>query len=77
MKNLIEFCRKFRTEVLKMTLLEVEQKTHVPLKTISGFENGRSTNINHLNIYYSLCTTKEQRGLFIDGFDKAMDKDRL
>lgn len=77
MEKLIKFCKNFRIEVLKMTLLEVEQKTHVPLKTISGFENGRSTNINHLNIYYSLCITKEQRALFIDGFDKAMGKDIL
>ena len=33
--------------------------------------------LSHLNLYYLLCKTKEQRALFIQGFDKAMDLDRL
>ena len=77
MKHLINFCRDFRTEVLKLTLQEVENISFTPVKTLSAFENGRSTNINHLNLYYLLCNTKEQRALFIKGFDKAMDLDRL
>ena len=77
MKHLINFCRDFRTEVLKLTLQEVENISFTPVKTLSAFENGRSTNINHLYLYYLLCKTKEQRALFIQGFDKAMDLDRL
>ncbi len=77
MKHLINFCREFRTEVLKLTLREVENISFTPVKTLSAFENGRSTNIHHLNLYYLLCTTKEQRSLFVQGFDKAMDLDRL
>ena len=77
MKHLINFCRDFRTEVLKLTLQDVENISFTPVKTLSAFENGRSTNINHLNLYYLLCKTKEQRALFIKGFDKAMDLDRL
>lgn len=77
MKHLINFCRDFRTEVLKLTLQEVENISFTPVKTLSAFENGRSTNINHLNLYYLLCETQEQRALFIRGFDKAMDLDRL
>ena len=77
MKHLINFCRDFRTEVLKLTLQEIENLTFIKVKTLSAFENGRSTNINHLNVYYGLCKTKEQRALFIQGFDKAMDLDRL
>ena len=77
MKHLINFCRDFRTEVLKLTLQEVENISFTPIKTLSAFENGRSTNINHLNLYYLLCKNKEQRKLFIQGFDKAMDLDRL
>ena len=74
MQNLLSFCKKFRKEILNLTLQEMEYKTGVPLKTISSFENGRSTNINHLSIYYSLCETKEQRKQFLDGFDNAMKK---
>lgn len=74
MKNVTNFCRKFRIEVLKLTLQEVENISFTPVKTLSAFENGRSTNINHLNLYYLLCRNEEQRSLFIQGFIKAMDK---
>ena len=75
MKNLLLFCKKFRKEVLNLTLHEMGDKTGIPLKTISSFENGNSTNINHLNLYYKLCDSKEKREQFIQGFDSAMDKD--
>lgn len=74
MKYLISFCKDFRMKVLKLTLQEVQNLTNIPLKTISSFENGNSTNINHLSIYYSLCETKEQRKQFLDGFANAMKK---
>lgn len=77
MKNVINFCRDFRTEVLKLTLQDVENISFTPVKTLSAFENGRSTNINHLNTYYLLCKTQADRNEFIKGFDKAMDLDRL
>ena len=75
MQNLLSFCKKFRKEILNLTLQEMEQKTGVPLKTISSFENGNSTNIKHLNLYYKLCDSKQKREQFIQGFDNAMDKD--
>lgn len=76
MKHLTNFCRDFRTEVLKLTLQDVENKAFIPVKTLSAFENGRSTNVKHLITYYLLCNTNEQRALFIQGFNKAMDLDR-
>ena len=75
MQNLLSFCKKFRKEILNLTLQEMEYKTGVPLKTISSFENGRSTNIKHLNLYYKLCDSKQKREQFIQGFDSAMGKD--
>ena len=75
MQNLLSFCKQFRKEVLNLTLQEMEDKTGIPLKTISSFENGNSTNIKHLNLYYKLCDSKIKREQFIQGFDNAMDKD--
>ena len=75
MQNLLTFCKKFRKEILNLTLQEMEDKTGVPLKTISSFENGNSTNIKHLNLYYKLCDSKQKREQFIQGFDNAMGKD--
>lgn len=77
MKHLLNFCREFRTEVLRLTLQDVENISFTPVKTLSAFENGRSTNIQHLNLYYLLCKNKKQRAEFIKGFDRAMDLDRL
>ena len=77
MKHLTNFCREFRREVLKLTLQDVENISSTPVKTLSAFENGRSTNLNHLNLYYLLCKNEEQRTLFIQGFNKAIDLDRL
>ena len=75
MNHLLMFCKKFRKEILNLTLQEMEDKTGVPLKTISSFENGNSTNIKHLNLYYKLCDSKQKREQFIKGFDNAMGKD--
>ena len=77
MKNVQNFCREFRTEYLKITLQEIQEKYGIPYKALNAFENGRSSNINHLNTYYLLCKNRKDRQHFIDGFDKAMDLDRL
>lgn len=77
MKHVQEFCKDFRTNYLKLTLQEIQDIYGIPFKALSAFENGRSTNIQHLNTYYLLCKNKEDRQAFISGFDKAMDKDRL
>ena len=77
MKHVQEFCREFRTEYLKITLMEIQEKYGIPFKALSAFENGRSTNIQHLNTYYLLCKNRKDRQCFIDGFNKAMDKDCL
>ena len=76
MKHLTEFCKDFRINYLKITLQEVQDKYGIPFKALSAFENGRSTNVKHLNTYYLLCKTKEDRKVFVDGFDKAMDLDK-
>lgn len=76
MKHIQEFCREFRTEHLKITLMEIQEKYGIPYKALSAFENGRSTNIKHLNTYYLLCKNQVDRNEFIKGFDKAMDLDK-
>lgn len=76
MKHLQEFCKSFRTDYLKLTLQEIQKQYGIPFKALSAFENGRSTNIKHLNTYYLLCKTQADRNEFIKGFDKAMDLDK-
>ena len=76
MKHIQDFCKNFRTNYLKITLQEIQDIHGIPFKALSAFENGRSTNIKHLNTYYLLCKTKADRSVFIKGFDKAMDLDK-
>ena len=59
-------CKSFRKQVLKLNLHEFSKKTKVNVSTISAFENGNSTNINHLFIYLHTCEDKEQRELFFN-----------
>ena len=77
MKNVQAFCKEFRTNYLNITLQEIQDIHGIPFKSLSAFENGRSSNIKHLNTYYLLCKNRKDRQHFIDGFDKAMNLDRL
>lgn len=76
MKHVQAFCKEFRSEYLNITLKEIQDIYGIPFKALSAFENGRSTNIKHLNTYYLLCKTQEDRNEFIKGFDVAMDLDK-
>ena len=59
-------CKLFRKKVLNLNLFELSKKTKINVSTISAFENGNSTNINHLFIYLHTCEDKEQRELFFN-----------
>jgi len=60
-KVLGDECRKVRINDLELTLQELSNKTGTNLKTLSGFENGRSTNFYIFYIYYSLLTNRDDR----------------
>lgn len=76
MKNIQEFCKDFRTNYLKITLQEVQDNYDIPFKALSAFENGRSSNINHLNTYYLLCKTQKDLNEFIKGIGDAIILDK-
>lgn len=61
--NVGQFCRYFRSEVLNLTLTEMSDKVNVKNSTLSSFENGRSTNLEHIHNYYK-CGDEEQRKFF-------------
>lgn len=58
-----KFCKVFRNEILKMTLEELSEKTGVKVATLSSFENGRSRNLEHINLYLKF-TNEEQEKIF-------------
>ena len=65
-----KFCREFRTTVLKKRLIDLAPDTW---GTLSAFEHGSSTNMNHLATYYRFSNT-EQKTLFIEGFKNALEE---
>ena len=48
------YCKQYREQTLKMTLEQMQELTGVNAKTISGFENGNSNNINLFKLYYKI-----------------------
>lgn len=56
-------CREHRQENLKYTLKELSSLSGVNIKTLSAFENGRSTNINILLIYVRYTKANERLDL--------------
>ena len=49
MKYVGEYCRCYRSITLNMTLKRMAELTGINIKTISAFENGRSTNMEHFS----------------------------
>lgn len=58
--NIGQFCKMYRTHILNLTLDEMSEKTGVKVPTISSFENGRSTNSKHIQMYYNLSTDEQK-----------------
>ena len=67
-------CKLFRKQVLKLNLHEFSKKTKINVSTISAFENGNSTNINHLFIYLHSCKSKEQQEMFLNMLNEKINE---
>lgn len=55
-----KFCKFFRTEVLKLTLEDLSYRTGVKVTTLSSFENGRSKNLEHINVYLRFADEEQE-----------------
>lgn len=63
--------KAFRKDVLKLGLSEMARKIGIHKQTFSSFENGMSTNMNHLQHYFNMTDeTNEQQ--FIDLIHQLM-----
>ena len=74
-KELSEYCKKFRIEKAELTLKQIHEKTGVNIKTLSGFENGRSSNLFMLNHY--IVAYNFDKGLqlgFIQGMNDILGR---
>ena len=69
------YCKNFRTKKAKITLRQIHEITGVNIKTLSGFENGRSSNlfmINHYILAYGFDTDIQLE--FIKGMNKVLGR---
>lgn len=70
-KSVGEYCRYFRIKILEMTLKDVANGSNI--KTLSHFEHGRSTNLNHIVKYINKCNSYEYREYFMLGLLECME----
>lgn len=64
-KDLGLICKYFRKNVLHLTLKQFSKLNNKPVSSISSFENGRSTNINFLELYLVTCELQKEREMFL------------
>ena len=62
-KYIGKLCREYRMIHLQATLKDIEGNENI--KSLSSFEHGRSSNINHVIKYVEYCETKEEILWFI------------
>lgn len=55
-----EFCKLFRKNVLKLTLKELSEKTGIKMSSLSSFENGRSSNLKYIHIYFEVANDEQK-----------------
>lgn len=66
-----KYCRNYRMNVLELKLKDVEGNANI--KTLSAFEHGKSTNIEHLLKYIHKCETHSLRVEFLEGLIKVIE----
>lgn len=59
-------CRDFRKHTLKITLETMYDITGVHITTLSAFENGNSSNLNIMLVYFNLARSKEEQKEFAE-----------
>ena len=73
--ELSTYCKNFRTKKANLTLRQIHEKTGVNIKTLSGYENGRSSNMFMLNHYYvAYDFDKGLQSSFIQGMNKIIGR---
>ena len=51
----------YRTHILNLTLTEMSKLSGVKVPTISSFENGRSRNLEHINLYLKFADAEQEK----------------
>lgn len=72
-KDIGKLCREYRMIHLQATLKDIEGNENI--KSLSSFEHGRSSNINHFMKYVSYCGTKEEKMIFMSWIIKRMENE--
>lgn len=68
------FCYDYRKNILELTLDDMEKETGVPLKTLSGFENGRSSNMGIVFKYLTLSKDVNNRMFFLNKLYEIIER---
>jgi hypothetical protein len=66
LKMIADKCKQHRREVVNISLKEMGMETNTYFKTLSAFENGRSTNINHFIKYVEISDISQRKKLIFE-----------
>lgn len=66
------YCKKYREDVLNLTLTDFSDEVNDNMKNIHAFEYGRANNIKYLTYYYKMSCD-----LYKDEFLKGLFKEVL
>lgn len=64
-------CRNFRYNSMKINLVELSEKVNIPFKTLSTFENGRSSNVHLFYLYLTFLDNKQISKLIDNIIEKS------
>ena len=67
------YCRYFRKHKLCLTLEEFSDLYGINYKSLSGFENGRSSNYFYIVLFIKACKKPDLQLGFVQGMNKAID----
>lgn len=72
-KDIGNYCKSYRVNELGLTLVEFSDKVNAKFKSVSSFENGRSSSMFYLFMYMTLIQDSGARLGFLQGINGLID----
>lgn len=63
-KTVGKFCKKFRTDYLRISMTDFAKETGLKIQNVNAFEGGRANNIKYLYYYYHFSNSNHLKEVF-------------
>lgn len=72
-KDIGDYCKSYRVNELGLTLVEFADKVNANFKSVSSFENGRSSSMFYMFMYMTLIKDSGDKLGFLQGINCLVD----